>query len=43
MQAFHIFIGLYYAMKECRQFYVPDDEMPQHLDVEEKLPETTIG
>ena len=40
-QVFHLFIGLYYIIKECRQLNVPDDEMPQHLDVEQKLPETS--
>ena len=40
MQVFHLFIGLYYIIKECRQPNVPDKEMPQHLDVEE-LPETS--
>ena len=39
-QVFHLFIGLYYVMKECRQLNVLDDEMPQHLEVEQKLPET---
>ena len=41
VQVFHLFIGLYYIIKECRQLNVPDDEMPQHLDVEQKLPETS--
>ena len=40
VQVFHLFIGLYYIIKECRQLNVPDKEMPQHLDVEE-LPETS--
>ena len=40
-QVFHLFIGLYYNIKKCRQLNVPDDETPQHLDVEQKLPETS--
>ena len=39
-QIFHLFIGLYHIIKECRQLHVPDDEMPQHLGVEQILPET---
>ena len=41
MQVFHLFIGLNYIIKECRQLNVPDNETPQHLDVEQKLPETS--
>ena len=41
MQVFHLFIGLYYIIKECRQLNVPDKEMPQHLEVEQELPETS--
>ena len=40
MQVFHLFIGLYHIIKECRQLHVPDDETPQYLDVEQILPET---
>ena len=40
-QVFHLFIGLYYVIKKCRQLNVPDDETPQHLDVEQKLQETS--
>ena len=39
VQVFDLFIGLYHVIKECRQLHVPDDEMPQHLDVEQILPE----
>ena len=41
MQVFHLFIGLYYIIKECRQLNVPDKEMPQHLEVQQELPETS--
>ena len=41
VQVFHLFIGLYYIIKECRQLNVPDNEMPQHLEVEQELPETS--
>ena len=41
MQVFHLFIGLYYVIKECRQLNVPDNETPQHLEVEQELPETS--
>ena len=41
-QVFHLFIGLYYIIKECRQLNVPDKEMPQHLEVEQELPETSL-
>ena len=41
VQVFHLFIGLYYIIKKCRQLNVPEDEMPQHLNVEQKLPETS--
>ena len=37
---FYLFIGLYHILKECRQLHVHDDEMPQHLDVEQILPKT---
>ena len=40
-QVFHLFIGLYYIIKECRQLNVPDKKMPQHLEVEQELPETS--
>ena len=40
-QVFHLFIGLYYVIKECRQLNVPYKEMPQHLEVEQELPETS--
>ena len=40
MQVFHLLIGLYYIIKECRQLNVPDNEMPQHLEVQQELPET---
>ena len=41
MQVFHLFIGLYYIIKKCRQVNVPDNEMPQHLEVQQELPETS--
>ena len=41
-QVFHLFIGLYYIIKECRQPNVPDKELPQHLEVEQELPETSL-
>ena len=40
-QVFHLFIGLYYIIKECRQLNVPDKEMPQHLEVEQELHKTS--
>ena len=40
-QVFHLFIGLYYIIKECRQLNVPDKETPQHLEVEQELPDTS--
>ena len=40
-QVFHLFIGLYYITKECRQLNILDQEMPQHLDVEQELTETS--
>ena len=40
VQVFHLFIGLYHIIKECRQHHVPDDEMLQHVDEEQILPET---
>ena len=40
-QVFHLFIGLYYIIKECRQLNVPDKEMPQYLEIEQELPETS--
>ena len=40
-QVLHLFTGLYYIIKECRQLNVPDNEMPQHLEVEQELPETS--
>ena len=40
MQVFHLFTGLYFFIKECRQLNVPDKETPQHLEVEQELPET---
>ena len=40
-QVFHLFIRLYYIIKECKQLNIPNKEMPQHLDVEEELPETS--
>ena len=40
-QVFHLFIGLYYIIKECRQLNVPNKETPQHLEVEQELPETS--
>ena len=39
-QVFHLFIGLYHIIKECRQLHVLYDETFQHLDVEKILPET---
>ena len=41
MQVFHLFIGYYYIIKECRQLNVPDNEMPQHLEVNQELPENS--
>ena len=41
MELFHLLIGLDYIIKECIQLYVPDKEMPQHLEVEQELPETS--
>ena len=41
MQVFHLFIRFCYIIKECRQLNVPDNEMPQHLEVEKELPETS--
>ena len=40
LHIFHLFIGLYYIIKECRWLNVPDEEMPQHPEVEQELPET---
>ena len=40
MQVFHLFIGLYYIIKEYRQLNVPDKETP-HLEVDQELPETS--
>ena len=40
-QVFHLFIGLYHIIKECRQLNVLDKEMPQHLEVEQELPKTS--
>ena len=40
-QVFYRSIGLYYIIKECRQLNVPDNEMPQHLEVQQELPETS--
>ena len=40
-QVFYLFIGLYYIIKEFRQLNVPVKEMPQHLEVEQELPETS--
>ena len=39
MELFHT-SGFYHLIKECRQLNVPDNEMPQHLDLEHILPET---
>ena len=40
MHVFHLFIGLYHIIKECRQLHVPDNETFQNLDAEQILPET---
>ena len=39
-QVFHLFIGLYYIIKACRQLNVLDKEILQHLEVEQELAET---
>ena len=41
VQVFHLFIGLYYIIKTCRQLNVPDEEaFLQHLDIEQEMQET---
>ena len=45
MELFHAsfpsFIGLSYIIKECRQLNALDNETPQHIEVEQELPETS--
>ena len=41
IRVFHLYIRLYCIIKKCRQINVPDNEMPQHLEVQQELPETS--
>ena len=44
VQVFHIFIGLYYIIKKCRQLKIldKDEEMPQHLGIQQELLKTLL-
>ena len=42
LHKFFIFsLDFFFFIKECRQLNIPDNETPQHLDVEQILPETS--